>query len=66
LNEIQAPSLGFLFYLPSLSLWIVACLWIIPLINENIACMFFWVWVPSLRMIFSSSTHSPEIWMILF
>jgi hypothetical protein len=30
-----------------------------PLTSEDIPCMFFWIWVTSLRMIFSSSIYLP-------
>jgi hypothetical protein len=38
--------------------------WLYPLISEYIPCIYFWVWVTSLRMIFSHSIHLPAKFMM--
>jgi hypothetical protein len=39
--------------------YILGILYFIP--NINLPCVSFWVWVTSLRMIYSSSIHLPAI-----
>jgi len=51
-------------YLACLGLCVVtqlSCtLWLLQLLSEYIPCVYFWVWVTSRRMVFSSYIHLPE------
>ena len=56
-------SQGSSCYLASLGLWTVGWLSFAlhPLMSEYISCLPIWVWVTSLKMVFSSSIHGSNI-----